>query len=116
MRITVDQDSDLVTTTLRLAGRLADAWVFECSRAWQALAPNLSSRQLCVDLRDVTFVDQSGAQLLAEIYQKHHAQFLANTPLTKYYAEQAVGDHQDAVSAKAKTADGLKKCAQRRPN
>jgi hypothetical protein len=42
-----------------------------------------------VDLRGVTHVDGTGRNLLAEIHAKTGAEFLADTPLTKYFAEQA---------------------------
>jgi len=38
----------------------------------------------------VSFVDASGNKLLREIYQKNSARFLADTPLTQYFAETAM--------------------------
>lgn len=88
LRITINQDS--TTTTLKLEGRLVAAWVAECLQAWQSIVPVLAAKTLCIDLRGLTFVDRNGAELLSQIYRTNHPQFLTSTPLTKYFAEQAI--------------------------
>jgi hypothetical protein len=42
-----------------------------------------------VDLRGVTFIDKAGRTVLAEIHSKTNADFLADTPMTKYFADEA---------------------------
>jgi hypothetical protein len=42
-----------------------------------------------VDLRGVMYVDGTGRDLLAEIHAKTGAEFVADTPLTKHFAEEA---------------------------
>jgi len=42
-----------------------------------------------VDLRGLLHADKSGQTLLSDIHRKSAAEFLADTPLTKYFAEQA---------------------------
>jgi anti-anti-sigma regulatory factor len=79
-----------MVVTLKVEGRAAEPMVGELNRAWQDLAPSLGSRKLSVDLRGVTFMDTTGRHLLAEIHDKTGAEFLANTPMTKYFAEEAV--------------------------
>jgi len=74
---------------MRLEGKMAGAWVDECRKAWLSLAPSLSPRKLSLDLRGLTFVDEAGAQLLREIYEATKADMLADSPLTKHFAEQA---------------------------
>ena len=76
--------------TLKIEGRAAEPLIAELHRAWQDLTPSLGSRKLAVDLRGVTFLDTTGRHLLAEIHAKTGAEFLANTPMTKYFAEEAV--------------------------
>lgn len=71
-------------------GRISGVWVAELRRTWQDLAPSLGSRKLRVDLCEVTFVDEEGRKLLAEIYEKTKAEILADSPLTKYFAEEAM--------------------------
>lgn len=75
--------------TLKIEGRLSGRDVPELHRTWQELASSLGKRKLLVDLRGVLHVDESGRNLLADIHTKTGAEFLADTPLTKYFAEQA---------------------------
>jgi anti-anti-sigma regulatory factor len=87
VRISVQETQNVVT--LKIEGRAAEPLVAELNRAWQDLAPFLGPRKLSVDLRGVTFMDATGRHLLAEIHDKTGAEFLANTPMTKYFAEEA---------------------------
>ncbi len=75
--------------TLKIEGRIAGSTVPALHQAWQELAPSLGERKLLVDVRGVTHVDGTGRKLLAEIHAKTDAEFMADTPLTKHFAEQA---------------------------
>ena len=88
MRITIQENPRALT--MKLEGRIAGPWVSEVSRAWQSLAPSLGIRKLLLDLSGVTYVNPDGVQLLKEIYEMTHAEFLADSPLTKYFAEEAM--------------------------
>jgi anti-anti-sigma regulatory factor len=88
VRITIHDGEKLVT--LKIEGRVADPLTSEVNRSWQELAPSLGSRKLWVDLRGVTFMDAAGRHLLAEIHAETGAEFLADTPMTKYFAEEAM--------------------------
>lgn len=99
MRITTNRDG--ATATLKFEGRVAGAWISECFQAWQSLIPDLGTRTLFIDLRGVTFVDGDGRRFLAEIYRKHRAQFLTNSPLTRYFAESAIDHSSEAISTNA---------------
>ena len=88
LRVTVVQDHGEFVT-LKLEGKLTGVTVLELNRVWQALEPSLGSRKLSVDLRGVTFADSKGKQALADIHSRTGATFLADTPLTKYFAEEA---------------------------
>lgn len=88
MKVTIHEIDKSVT--LKIEGRAAEPLVAELHRVWQDLAPSLGSRRLSVDLRGVTFMDTSGRRLLAEIHAKTGAEFLADTPMTKYFAEEAM--------------------------
>lgn len=88
LRITVREG--LKTQTIQLEGKIIGPWVEEFSRTWHSLAPSLGSKKLHLDLRSVAFVDAEGRQLLREIYQKTNACFLADSPLTRYFAEDAM--------------------------
>ena len=61
----------------------------ECDRAWRSLLTSLGPKQLRVDLRGVTYMDARGQELMAEIHTKTGADFLADTPMTKYFAKEA---------------------------
>jgi anti-anti-sigma regulatory factor len=77
------------TVTIRVEGRLSGRTVPELERAWHGLSTSLPGKILVLDLRGLTFADIHGQQVLAEIHRTAHPQFLADTPLTRYYAETA---------------------------
>ena|SRR5579863_324628 len=88
VRLTIQQpDGDSVI--MKIEGKIAGPHVPELRRAWQNLVPSLEQRKLLVDLRGVTHADRRGRTLLADIHAKTGAEFLADTPLTKYFAEEA---------------------------
>ena len=88
MRVTIHQQ-EREAVTLKIEGKIAGLQVPELHRAWEELAPLLGERRLHVDLCGVTHVDWSGRNLLAEIHARSGAEFVADTPLTKYFAEEA---------------------------
>ena len=95
LRITVSEDPE--SMTVRLDGRVTGAWVNECDRACRSILASLGSKKLRVDLRGVTHVDASGRRLLGEIHQRAGATFLADTPMTKYFAQEAQGQNQNGT-------------------
>jgi ABC-type transporter Mla MlaB component len=88
MRVTIQQ-ADGKGVTMKIEGKIAGPNVPSLHQAWQDLAVSLGQRELVVDLRGVTHVDGTGRKLLAEIHDATRAEFLADTPLTKYFAEEA---------------------------
>jgi len=72
---------------MKLEGKLAGAYVEEFRRAWLALAPAAMQRQLSLDLRGLTFIDERGMQVLREVRTTTRAAVLADTPLTKHFAD-----------------------------
>jgi len=88
LRITV-QESERAQT-IKLEGKIAGPWVEEFNRSWQSLEPLPSSRELQLDLREVAFVDAKGRELLRKIYQQTNARFLTDSPLTRYFADDAM--------------------------
>lgn len=73
---------------VRLDGKVVGPWVEECKRTWESIRVQLGSRKLRLDLRGVTFVDGRGTALLREIQRTSGAEVLADSPLTKYFAER----------------------------
>lgn len=88
MRVTIE-DGEPSGVTLKIEGRVVGAMVPELDKAWQQLATSLGSRKLSVDLRGVTYVDSTGERVLSKIHQETGAEFLADTPMTKYLATKA---------------------------
>ena len=74
---------------LKLEGKMVGPWVTECRQAWVALRSSLSGKKLTLDLCAVMFVDESGLELLRQIYRTTHADMITDSPLTKYFADQA---------------------------
>lgn len=74
---------------MQLEGKVIGPWVKEFDQAWRSLANSLGSKKLCVDLREVTQMDVDGRLILTEIYEKTGAELLADTPITKYFADEA---------------------------
>ncbi len=87
LKITVAENASKIR--IKVEGRLAGPYVPELDRTWRGLASSLNTKALCLDLCDMTGVDEAGKQLLAEIYRQNHAEFVARSVLTEYYAEQA---------------------------
>jgi hypothetical protein len=88
LRITIEDHRN--AQTIKLEGKIIGAWVEELQRTWADLAPSLGSKKLQLDLRGVAFADDKGRKLLREIFQETHAGFLTNSPLTKYFADDAM--------------------------
>jgi anti-anti-sigma regulatory factor len=75
--------------TMKIEGKIAGPNVSALNQAWLVLAPSIGQRKLLVDLRGVMHVDETGRNLLAEIHGRTGAEFVADTPLTKHFAEEA---------------------------
>ena len=88
LKITVQEEPEAVA--IKLDGRLAGPWTAELDRTWKALAVSLGSRKLALDLCDMTYADTGGRQLLREIYESSGAAFVTKTPLSKYFATEAM--------------------------
>ncbi|HET6143162.1 MAG TPA: hypothetical protein VFE02_06605 [Candidatus Acidoferrales bacterium] len=75
--------------TIQVEGKIVGQQVAELDRAWQEAAVTLGQGKLSVDIRGVTYLDENARRLLAGIFATTQAEFIADTPLTKYFAEQA---------------------------
>lgn len=67
LRITTDMTEG--AATLILEGRLAGIWVTELERCWHAVRATRPGQSICIDMRDLTFVDAAGKQLLADMHE-----------------------------------------------
>ena len=88
LRITVQKSEQ--EAVIKLEGRIAGPWAAELSRTWKEQAPSLASRKLSLDLRDITFSDASGTQVLRDIYSQTGAELVVGDPWTHFLAEEVM--------------------------
>lgn len=86
LRISIHETEDAIEITLE--GRIAGPWVAELSRVWVETAPRLAARKLLLDLRNVTYADAAGKQVLRDIKSKTDTELVTSTPWTQYLAEE----------------------------
>jgi anti-anti-sigma regulatory factor len=65
LRISVMNGPEI--TRMKLEGKLAHEWVNEARNAWAGLSEVNGETEIVVDLLNVSFVDDAGHQLLAEM-------------------------------------------------
>ena len=75
-------------TRITLEGRIAGPWATELGRAWRELAPSITDKKLTIDLRNATFADTRGLEVLRGIYACTGAELIANTPWTEHLATE----------------------------
>lgn len=84
-------------TTIRLEGRIVGPWAGVLDQTWRSLVQSLGSKKLHVDLCNVIQMDTEGKRVLSEIYRASGAHFVADTPMTKYFAYEAqLRGHKDS--------------------
>ena len=86
LRISIEENPQ--AAVIKLEGRVAGPWVAELSRVWVETAPQLAYKNLALDLRNVTYADNAGTQVLRGIYAQTGAELVAGTPWTQFLAEQ----------------------------
>jgi len=64
LRITVREQPDIRIT---LEGKLASAWVNELRDVSKDVLSHSQSKDVCVELADVSYVDAAGKELLADL-------------------------------------------------
>ena len=97
LRITVQKGSGPVT--LKLEGKLAGPWVEELKDVWR---PGTAAEAVLVDLSDASFVDASGKDLLAQMWQGG-ADFVADSPLMKQVIEEVTSSPRGSVKVADQT-------------
>ncbi len=80
LRITVRKAAR--STALKLEGKLVGPWIEELEKTWHSVRSSPDGGRLLVDLGGVTFVDEPGEELLAEMDQGG-VHFVADTLLMK---------------------------------
>jgi anti-anti-sigma factor len=93
LRISIHERPE--ATVLEIEGRVAGPWADELDRVWQSVAASLGSKKLLVDLTGITHMDAEGIRILADIHKRTGAEFMADSPMTKYFADQARRNKKD---------------------
>jgi hypothetical protein len=88
LRISIQNSAD--AATLKFEGKLVGLWVQELNRLWRDFEPTLGMKKLRLDMRDMTFVDEKGTKALRKIFHSTDTEILADTPLTRHFAEEAM--------------------------
>jgi hypothetical protein len=88
----ITSQSDETRTTFRLEGSLAGPWVEELEGCWrQAAGAKLPVK---ISLSAVSFIDDSGRKLLAEMYQ-HGAELVAEGCMNKAIVKEIMRERRD---------------------
>jgi CRP-like cAMP-binding protein len=82
---------------LRLEGRVSGPWCDELARFWEHTSPRLSFNKLAIDLRELTYADACGTEVLRHIYAQTHANLIADSAWTKHLAEEIKTGMNDAT-------------------
>jgi hypothetical protein len=85
----ITTQTDATGTVLELEGRLAGPWVHELEGCWRKAAAVEGTVR--VMLCAVTFIDDQGRNLLAEMYQ-HGAELVAEGCMNKLIVEEITKD------------------------
>jgi|SRR5581483_4861082 len=99
LRITVLNEAGV--TRMKLEGKLAHEWVSETRKAWAALSHISGNTAIAVDLFGVSFVDDAGHKLLAEM-RHADAELIGSGPLMTALIDEI----EEAETATAQDADG----------
>ena len=60
-------ERDVAGTLIQVEGRIAGAWVNELQQFWKELHLSEGSRIITIELKDVTFIDEAGKDLLRQM-------------------------------------------------
>lgn len=80
LKITLHDTPEMLR--FQLEGRLVGAWVQEFEQCWRTAVSIRGGRRVVVDLRDVTFIDDPGKDLLQRLGAQN-VEFIARDAFTK---------------------------------
>jgi hypothetical protein len=84
-----------------LYGRISGSWVEELRSLWRRIREQTPHAEALVDLRDVTFIDESGERLLAEM-RAAGAEFAVAGVKHKHIPANLSGPGSAAIRSKIK--------------
>jgi hypothetical protein len=86
LRISVQENDNAIGFTL--VGRLAGPWVEELERAWKNAASQLEGKMLSLDVRDLTYSDAGGKQVLREMFSRNRTEFITHSDWSQNLAAE----------------------------
>jgi hypothetical protein len=98
LKISIQDDP--VSATLKFEGKLVGPWVSELDRVRWNLQPSLGAKKVFLDICGMTFMDRKGTKALRKIFRLANAEILADTPLTRQFAANAIGRHRRTSNGK----------------
>jgi hypothetical protein len=98
MRVSMTEEA--MVAILKVEGRVVGPWATELGRTWHDLWTSTNPKRLRLDIRGVTFADHSGSQIFREIVRVTGADIVADSPLTRYFANLAAADRVVAPEEK----------------
>ena len=60
----------------------------ELGKAWRETAPRLVGRKVSLNVRNVTYADAGGKQVLRQIFTETGAELVTGSPWTQYLADE----------------------------
>jgi hypothetical protein len=90
MKVSISDEATVAR--LKVEGRIVGPWATELGRTWRDLWFPTKQKRLQLDIRGVTFADQTGSRILREIVRATGAEIVADSPLTQYFANRATTD------------------------
>jgi hypothetical protein len=90
----ISMNDDAMAATLKVEGRVVGPWARELAETWRGLWDSANQKRLRLDICGVTFADDKGTQTFREIVRKTGAEVIADSPLTQYFASQAVSKNE----------------------
>jgi len=88
LRITVMNDSE--RPTFKMEGKLTQEWVAEAEKAWATFTNPHRPQAILVDLCGVSFVDEFGRELLAQMHSSG-AKLIGTGPMSGALIEEICG-------------------------
>jgi hypothetical protein len=88
----ISMNDDAIAATLKVEGKVVGPWAIELGETWHDLWDSARRKRLRLDIRGVTFADQKGTQIFREIVRATGAEVIADSPLTRYFANQAAAN------------------------
>jgi hypothetical protein len=91
LRITLINDEK--AAIFKMEGKLTDEWVREAEKTWKDFSDRVPGDRIVVDLCGVSFVDEPGRNLLAQMHAAG-ARLVGSGPMTGALIDEICGDQR----------------------